>query len=532
MSRNHFDKLLLEWPNPRPHGGWDQLAAKISDRIERGENGTTFSELSDEKIVASPIGQNRDRGHNSQAFRVDGDTESALEESPMTTSSDQRQRDRQSLKDLAKLATSSNAQLPSTHDLSADDSGMVDLKTVAQLTGMLGGDVAKPVAPFAPPPSSSSLAFVRTESVPPAPSTQPLAATPAPASVQNFAQSIVASAPPINHTPTLISQQSPEQHAAIAYAATVPQPAYTAPAAPVTASSIAPIAIAPAEHETITLDASEVEEIRSSKKGIVIVLASLVAAAALAAGGAIFVSKIHHAPVAQKAPVVETTPVVNAVQAPVVETAPVAAAAIVPAAPAADDLTFAPADPNPALDLSSLPVANAKGAKTAPVAAKAITAKPAKAEIAKAEPKPEPKVDVKPAEPPPAPEPPKVAKASGKPDSLTDAMRTAAGPIEASKAASTESGPAFAAGTVPQKPSQGALTSALGAVLPSARSCLSPDDAVAKATIVFNSVGKVDTVSVHGGPAGKGECIKTALLKAKIQPFMDPNYTANITVRP
>lgn len=445
----------------------------------------------------------------------------------MTTSSDQRQRDRQSLKDLAKLATSSNAQLPSTNDLSADDSGMVDLKTVARLSGMLGGDVAKPVAPFAPPPSSGSLAFVRTESVPPAPATQPLVATPAPASVQNFAQSIVANAPPVNHTPTLISQQSPAQHAAIAYAATVPQAAYVAPIAPA-APIAAPIAI---EQETITVDASEVEEIRSSKKGVVIVLASLVAAAALAAGGALVVNKIHRAPVAvaQKAPVVETTPVVNAVKAPVVETAPIAAAAA-PEPPAAEDLTFAPADPNPALDLSSLPVANAKGAKTAPAK---VAAKPAKAEIAKAaEPKPEPKIEAKPAEPPPAPEPPKVAKASGKGDSLTDAMRTAAGPIETSKAAVVESGPAFAAGSVPQKPSQGALTSALGAVLPSARSCLSPDDAVAKATIVFNSVGKVDSVSVHGGPAGKGECIKTALLKAKIQPFMDPTYTANITVRP
>ncbi len=519
---NHFDKLLATWPQTQPPGGFDQLATKISNRIERGDDGMTFSELSDEKIVASPIGQTPEDGHNSRAFRESDETQMSSEDSSMTTSSDQRQRDRQSLKDLAKLATASNAQLPSTHDLSADDSGMVDLKTVAQLTGLLGADVAKPVTPYAAPPSSGSLAFVRTASVPPAPSTQPLINSRNVASAAAFAPTVPVEAvqpAPVSHTPTLISTRAAELVA--------PAIAAAAPAVQIAAPIAEPIAYS-------VVDTSEIQEVRSSKKGVVIVLAALVASAAIAAGGVVFVSKMHKsAPIAQRAPIVETTPVVNTIQAapapvaPVVETAPVAAAA------AADDLTFAPADPNAALDPASLPLANAKGAKVAS-AHHAVAAKiPAKAApiaaVAEA-----PKAEVKAAEPAPAPEPPKVAAApakKGEKGDLTDAMRTAAGPIEA-HAAVVESGPAFAAGTVPQKPSQGALTSALGAVLPAARSCLSPDDAVAKATIVFSSVGKVDSVSVHGGPAGKGECIKGALQKAKIQPFMDANYTANITVRP
>ena len=524
---NHFDKLLATWPETEPKGGFDQLATKISNRIARGDDGMTFSELSDEKIVASPIGQTPEDGHNSRAFRASDETQNSSEESSMATSSDQRQRDRQSLKDLAKLATASNAQLPSTHDLSADDSGMVDLKTVAKLSGMLGGDTAKPVTPFAPPPSSGSLAFVRTESVPPAPSTQPLIQ-------QNFAAQNIANAAafaptvpveavapvqPVSQTPTLLSKAAP----------TLAAPIAAAPAVQIAQPVAAPITLEAHDVHSV-VDTSEIHEVRSSKKGVVIVLAALVASAAIAAGGVVFVGKMHkNAPVAIKAPVVETTPIVNTIQAapaaaPVIETTPAPVAA-------AEDITFAPADPNAALDPSSLPTAGAKGAK---VAAHAVAAKiPAKAApvaaVAEA-----PKAEVKAPEPPPAPEPPKVAAApakKGEKGDLTDAMRTAAGPIE-TKAAVVESGPAFAAGTVPQKPSQGALTSSLGSVLPSARSCLSPDDAVAKATIVFSSVGKVDSVSVHGGPAGKGECIKSALLKAKIQPFMDANYTANITVRP
>lgn len=105
-------------------------------------------------------------------------------------------------------------------------------------------------------------------------------------------------------------------------------------------------------------------------------------------------------------------------------------------------------------------------------------------------------------------------------------------PIQATPAAGN-TGPQFAAGTVPQKPSQGAVTGAIGAVLPGARACLGPDDPVSRAAITFTSTGTVQSVSVSGGAAGKPAegCIKGALGKAKVAPFAEPTYTANITVR-
>jgi hypothetical protein len=50
---------------------------------------------------------------------------------------------------------------------------------------------------------------------------------------------------------------------------------------------------------------------------------------------------------------------------------------------------------------------------------------------------------------------------------------------------------------------------------------------------VFGSNGTVQSVSVTGAAAGTEveACIKTALTKAKIQPFAEPSYTANVTIR-
>jgi hypothetical protein len=78
-----------------------------------------------------------------------------------------------------------------------------------------------------------------------------------------------------------------------------------------------------------------------------------------------------------------------------------------------------------------------------------------------------------------------------------------------------------APGSVPLKPSQGAIQGSLGAALPSARSCLGPDDPISHATITFKSAGK---------PA-EG-CIRAALSKARVAPFAQPTFTATATVRP
>jgi hypothetical protein len=86
---------------------------------------------------------------------------------------------------------------------------------------------------------------------------------------------------------------------------------------------------------------------------------------------------------------------------------------------------------------------------------------------------------------------------------------------------------------LPQRPSQGAVTGALGTVLPEARRCLGPDDPVSRAAIVFTSNGSVQSVAVTGPAEGKASetCIKAALSKAKVKPFAEPTFTANITIR-
>jgi hypothetical protein len=78
------------------------------------------------------------------------------------------------------------------------------------------------------------------------------------------------------------------------------------------------------------------------------------------------------------------------------------------------------------------------------------------------------------------------------------------------------------------------VTGALGAVMPTVRSCLQPDDPISRASVVFDSTGGVTGITVTGYAAGKPAeaCIKSALGKAKVQPFAQPNYTANVTIRP
>jgi len=91
-----------------------------------------------------------------------------------------------------------------------------------------------------------------------------------------------------------------------------------------------------------------------------------------------------------------------------------------------------------------------------------------------------------------------------------------------------------APGSVPLKPSQGAIQGSLGAALPSARSCLGADDPISHATITFKSDGTVQSVGVSGGAAGKPAegCIRAALSRARVAPFAQPTFTATATVRP
>lgn len=233
-----------------------------------------------------------------------------------------------------------------------------------------------------------------------------------------------------------------------------------------------------------------------------------------------------------------------------------AVAVVVPTAadPAAQAAVPTAADPTPAATTAALAAATPDDGKTddAPkgtvgggskVAAaagapnanpNAAPRKPSGPRMAKAEPtdKIDPKLVAK--DLPPAP---------GPTGALADAMKQSAAvpvppaPTPASQdtaLAPAPNDPAIAAGSVPQKPSQGAVTGAIGAALPSARACLKPDEPVSRASITFGSNGSVQSVVVTGNAAGKPAeaCIKAALGKAKVPSFAMPTYSANVTVRP
>ncbi len=131
--------------------------------------------------------------------------------------------------------------------------------------------------------------------------------------------------------------------------------------------------------------------------------------------------------------------------------------------------------------------------------------------------------------------PPVIPPSPAEPGSLSEALRQAAGPVATeSTPTPAATGPAFAPGSVPQKPSLGAVTGALGVVMPAAKACLGPDDPVSHASVVFRSDGSVQSVTVTGSAAGKPAeaCIKSALSKAKVEPFAQATYVARVTVRP
>jgi hypothetical protein len=87
---------------------------------------------------------------------------------------------------------------------------------------------------------------------------------------------------------------------------------------------------------------------------------------------------------------------------------------------------------------------------------------------------------------------------------------------------------------LPEKPSTGAVQAALGSVIGGARSCVSGQDRPSNATIVFGSDGRVQSVTVGGAAAGTpaAGCIRSALEKARVNPFAKPTFSASVTIRP
>lgn len=420
----------------------------------------------------------------------------------MTMSAD-RERDRRSLQDLAKMAqdlTSPPSSVPPVASgtqravegahAKADDSGIVDLAAVS--TADPGATVRAQSTPLA-----SQGLFDDEPSQEPA----PVSAPPSAQARRSLPAQPVPTMPPATLTST----------------------ASTAPA------SLAPAASPTGDAATSSTFHAIPEE--KKKRGAVIgVVFGVVALGAAAAAGLFMMKSPQNAEAPTAAAVTTAEPAAPAQTATEVANA----------APKAVETETAPAEATAAeAETADAPVTVADLAPEAAHAATTTTrgkvaTHTTKANVAAKQDTATAKAG--------APTPAKATEAekelaaippSGPTNDLGAAMKQEVGgdapktPAAATTAAQTPTG------NVPQKPSQGAVTGALGAVLPNARACLGPDDPISRASVVFAGAGGVQSVNVTGGAAGKPAeaCIKGALMKAKVQPFAEPTYTANITVR-
>jgi hypothetical protein len=136
------------------------------------------------------------------------------------------------------------------------------------------------------------------------------------------------------------------------------------------------------------------------------------------------------------------------------------------------------------------------------------------------------------ATPPPAPTNPNSLEAMMKRAVRAESPQAPAVPPPAAAPAAA---PTVAPATnLPLKPAMGAVMGALGAVMPTARYCLGPDDPVSRATITFKSDGSVESVAIAGDAAGQPAeaCIRARLMDARIPPFANPKFTWTVPVRP
>lgn len=481
-----LDAALREWPDAEKSSmEWDARARSVLERLDDPARAAAATGPSDDDLLTAPLGQSVEDGHNtaSPTTLVDGDPLQRAAARPpregerMTMPVD-RERDRRSLQDLAKLAQmtppppsvapssrGSTSGVQKAGEAKGEDSGLIDL-----------GAVAAASEPQVEAPASAQLATSGLFDE------EPNSVRPAPMSVSQ----------PVPTIPPMPASVAPMSAAP----ASAPAPASVTATAPATPAAIA---AAPARGE--------------EKKGgkLVAVVFGVVALAAAAAGT--FVVMSGHQAKKEAALAMADKPA-----APAVTAAPAKAPEPTPALTA----TAAEAPPTEGTtDLSALPTAAAPGAKPAP---RALAAKPATGAPTKAEPaKDDTKVASKDMPPP----------ATGPVGALGDEMRKAVGDKGEVTAAAGPSQNGPASGAVPQKPSQGAITGALGAVLPEARRCLGPDDPISRASVVFGSNGTVQSVNVSGGAAGKPAeaCIKGALMKAKVAPFAEATYSAPVTIR-
>ncbi len=425
--------------------------ARSSPRTPQdGEQENTSNDFCD-----VPLGQSLEFGHNSmeQMAAVGNPStlgnlgsrpkrlESSLVEGARMTMSD-RERDRRSLQDLAKLAqmtppTSSVARKDVTVEESSgdgDDSGIIDLALSA---------------------AKDPEAEVRAKTTP------------------------LASEGLFDALPNL----------------------------PSAAAAVVPLADTPVAQTLRTAGAPGVpgpgREVPSKKSSTPLVLGALMAVTVAGVAGAVYIGQKPAMPAPPAPTQVAAVPTIAQPEAPRGETKP--------RAPAEPLLAAQPEpSPEPKAETSQAPVTPKAGVRAAGHTAGSKAATEAKPESGKGE---------------------RAAPVAA--DPLAEEMRKAAGADGKPEPAKAQTSAPESIAGIPQRPSQGAVSGAVGAVLGSARECLGPEDGVSRASITFGSAGQVLSVALTGGAAGKPAegCIKAALKGAKVQPFSDPSFVANVAIR-
>jgi hypothetical protein len=428
-----MDRALADWPSAkRATLEWDDAAEQVMSYIGSGQQPRTADQVSDEDLLRPALPMSPEEVQSSAAVAT------GSEASNMSNVSS-RERDRASLKDLAKLAGAPSSRTPAS--------------------GVLFGAPPSPKAEVEPGEAKKENSGMIN-----------LAALAAEEAAATSAK-----------VPSLSAEAMSTMRSAEAVKAT-PAP------------------------------------VKSDKKAIPwVAVSGLVAAAAVAAGVFFGMQRAQR----------------SEPQAAVAVATPPAAAPVVAANPAQPQPAATPIPPaDQGVDPSTLPAAGQTGqtvasipgrTTVAPGPARAPGAPVASAAVAPA------LVAVIPTAATPAP--------TSSDQNLQSMMQQAAGssPTATPAAAPTTADTSLPApGSVPLKPSQGAIQGALGAALPGARACLGADDPISHVTVTFKSDGSVQSVAVSGGAAGKPAeaCIRSALSKARVTPFAQPTFTASTTVRP
>ncbi len=473
-----IDAALSEWPMlERSAIDWDEAAENIVERIEAGELGRSGARVSDKDLFAAPLAPTTEEAQNSAAFGKEGGTprassppfsEPSAEGSKMGVQSEGR-RERRSFQDLANMARTPAASTPPPSSVAGLASG-VAIRTAADAS-----EEALVTSESFKKGNSGVLDLGAMTAADPG--------APERAQTTALASSGIFEDEP-RHAPHVVASAVPSVPASIAAAHAHPAPK------------------------------------KSGSSGIVVLFGGLAAVAAIAAGAFFVVKGQSNDTNKVVAQATVTAPVANAANAPSPNaTAPSKDNSIDPAA-------------LPLANAPLLPIANAPANTAVPTGLLPFAPRPADTNAT---------AMASAATPPTAPTastPAPIASAAPAPSSsasLEEQMKQAAGPSTSAVPAPTAPGAADPApGNVPMKPSQGAVSGALGAVLPAARQCLGPDDPVSQANVVFQSNGRVQSVNVSGGAAGKPaeQCIKNALMNAKVAPFAQQTFSAFVTIRP